>query len=828
MTFSLISYSYKKLYLFYRTLFCHDGKNKWKISTLVMVLALILISGIGSGLLILDRLFPPSFADRSSAAVIIAADGTPLRAFADTTGVWRYPVNSDQVSKLYIEALLTYEDRWFYFHPGVNPFAIIRAFYQNLVQGRIVSGGSTLTMQVARILYPLHRINGKQAINRQSLTNKLKQILRAVQLEYHLSKDEILALYLTHAPFGSNIEGVWAASQTWLGKNAQELTHAEAALLAVLPQAPSFYRPDRHADRAEKARDKVLNRLDYFGIWSHETITAAKKEPVIAFRFQSPMVAPLATRRLHFQYPKAAIIQSCLDFDLQVHVEDIIALYISSLPDHQSGAILVVNHKTLKIVAYAGSADFTSHQRKGHVDMVQALRSPGSTLKPFLYCLAMDDGLIHSHSLLLDTPRFQQKYMPGNFAGGFTGPVTVAKALRLSLNIPAVQVLEAYGSQKFHDKLKNGGARFRLDGRPNLSIILGGMGTDLESLVTLYTALGREGKTGRPRLKKNDPIQERYLMSPGAAYIIRQLLSRPMPGREGISRLSGHIPVAWKTGTSYGFRDAWAIGLMGDYTAGVWVGRPDGTPSPGQYGAVTAIPLLRLVLESLPVTEFGNIAMPDSVERKNICWPTGLLEQKRPVPSGESSEKLYMKPYTKPYIKPRMNPCMIRHKAWILNHQVPTTMTENILGNAPLLQTLWINKEGKRATPLCGGVEKISLALWPKSAEPWLPITWRRSHLIPPPSENCPDIAPLYGNSIKIISVSDQSILTIPPGQKKMPRIPLETLGGDGHLYWFLNRTPLKNVNASGFLMPGPGAYELAVMDENGNCDKISFQIISL
>ena len=765
-------------------------------------------------LLMLDRAFPLSLSNRPTATVVTAADDTPLRAFADDAGVWRYPARVNQVSDLYLQALLTYEDRFFYYHPGVNPLAMIRALFQNLIQGRVISGGSTLTMQTARILGP----------NTRTLAGKAKQILRAFQLEYHFSKDEILNLYLTHAPFGSNIEGVRTACHTWLGKDIMELTHAEAALLAVLPQAPSRLRPDRHPKLAKMARDKVLDRLARFRVWPAQTIAAAKQEPVVAFRFQSPMTAPLASRRLRSESPEAPLIHTCLDYDFQHHVADLLGAYVTTLPDQQSGAVLVVNHKTLGVIAYAGSADFLSQKRKGHVDMVQALRSPGSALKPFLYGMAIDEGMIHSHSLLLDTPRFGKAYNPGNFSDGFAGPVSVTTALRDSLNIPAVQVLEAYGPQKFHDRLTHAGARLKLRGAPNLSIILGGMGTDLESLVTLYTALARNGQAGKPRLRKSDPVRERYLMSPGAAYITRQMLSRPLPGQEGIARLSGDSPVAWKTGTSYGFRDAWALGLMGNYVVGVWVGRPDGSPSPGQYGAVTAVPLMTQIMESLPLSREEvnreSEKLPDTVDQQTICWPSGIPDTQLP------------------------DSCMVRHKAWILNHQIPPTLTENLTpkvtspGLTSLLQTIWVDARGKRAGPLCGGVKKITLALWPWAAEPWLPEKWRRNRLIPKTSAQCPDLAPITDNRLRITSISNDSLLTAPPGQANSPLIPLETLGSQGRLYWFLNRRPLnenkdihngdkKRVTQHFMPMPAPGTYQLAVMDRSGNSDMVTFRVIT-
>ena len=758
-----------------------------------------------------DHLFPFDTVGRPISTVIVDRHQAPLRAFADKNGVWRYPARPDQVSSLYLQALITYEDRWFYYHPGINPLAICRAFFQNLSHGRIVSGGSTLTMQTARILDI-----SKQGRPPSSsgffprMGVKLRQMFRALQLEYHLTKDEILGLYLTHAPFGANIEGIRAACYTWLGKDAKEMTRAEAALMAVLPQAPSRYRPDRHPDRAAKARNKVLDRLARFGIWTADQIRAAKQEPVISFKFPTSMTAPLAARRLNAVYPDADVINTFIDETLQMHMAALLRAYMDRLPPKQSGAVLVVNHKTLEIEAYAGSADFFDSSRLGHVDMIQALRSPGSTLKPFIYGLSMDKGLIHSHSMLLDVPRYKKNYNPGNFTRGFSGPVTVTRALQDSLNLPAVQVLDAYGPGRFHDRLRNAGARFQFKGNPNLSMALGGVGTSLESLVTLYTAIGRGGIAGKPRLCPMEPVQERYLMSPGAAFIIRDILSRPFPGRQGVGRLSGALSMAWKTGTSYGFRDAWAMGLKGDYTVGVWIGRPDGSPSPGQYGAITAIPLLGQVMASLAAGT-GAVKPPESVSKETICWPSGLAAS-----AIQSRAK---------------GACVKKFDAWILDGQMPSTMTGETGLTAPLVRTFWVNNQGMRATPACAAIEKKTVALWPWQAEPFIPTLWRRATVLPKDSPTCPGMAPLVLPGIRIISISDNSILTCRPGQTRSPTIPLRTLGGRGERQWFLNKKPLMNTDGSApfFMpMPVPGLYHLAVVDESGNFDQVCFSVIEL
>jgi penicillin-binding protein 1C len=772
---------------------------------------LFIVAACGVCFVGLDRLFPFDITGRSASTVITDRLQAPLRAFADKNGIWRYPASPDQVSPLYLQALLAYEDRWFYYHPGINPLAIGRAFFQNLAHGRVVSGGSTLTMQTARILDMQNQGNGPtlpQFLPRMGV--KLRQMFRALQLEYHFTKAEILGLYLTHAPFGANIEGIQAACYTWLGKAATEMTRAEAALMAVLPQAPSRYRPDRHPDRAAKARNKVLDRMARFGIWTPDRIKAAKQEPVLSFRFPTSMTAPLAARRLKALYPDAEVINTYIDENLQITTAALLRAYMERLPPKQSGAVLVVNHKTLEIEAYAGSADFFNSSRLGHVDMIQALRSPGSTLKPFIYGLAMDQGLIHSHSMLLDVPRYKKAYNPGNFTRGFSGPVTVTRALQDSLNLPAVQVLDAYGPGRCHDRLRNAGARFQFKGKPNLSMALGGVGTSLESLVTLYTAIGRSGIAGKPRLTPMEPIQERYLMSPGAAFIIRDILTRPFPGRQGIGRLSGALSMAWKTGTSYGFRDAWAMGLKGDYTVGVWIGRPDGSPSPGQYGAITALPLLGQIMESSDSgAQTGK--SPENVSKKTICWPSGLAASEiRGKAKGACAQKF---------------------EAWIVAGQIPPTMTGETGLTAPLIRTFWVDKKGLRATPACGGIEKRTIALWPWQAEPFIPAPRRRAAVLPKDSPACPGMAPLVLPDIRIISVSDNSILTRQPGQTTFPTIPLSALGGRGECQWFLNQKPLMNADGSApFFMPlpVPGQYHLAVVDESGSFDQVRFSVIEL
>jgi len=579
---------------------------------------------------IADQLAPlpmPMESQDKFARLIVAQDGTPLRAFADKQGVWRYPVTLEEVSPRYIETLLAYEDRWFWYHPGINPVAILRATGQNLLNGRIISGGSTLTMQVARILDPHHR----------TIAGKLQQIFRAFQLEWYYSKSEILTIYLNLAPFGGPLEGVQAASFAYLSKPAKELSQAEAALLSVLPQSPSRFRPDKHPERATQARNKVLQRLHRFGYLSSEQLADAKLEVVVPQLEATPMIAPILARRLKDKVVQGEVLRTTIDSNLQLNLESIAKDYARQLPDKSSAAILVVNHHSMAVKAYVASADFHDSQRYGQVDMIQAIRSPGSTLKPFLYAMALDQGLVSSHSMLMDEAINIAGYKPKNFNENFSGTVSMSEALQRSLNIPAIQVLQFLGPGYFHAQLENAGLKLYMPAasKPNLSQILGGAGTRLQELVSAYSAFSRGGKVGQLRFIQDHsmagPAEEKYLMSAGAAWVIRDILSQ-IQYRDPLSTMINNgRSLAWKTGTSYGYRDAWAIGMTADYTIGVWTGRPDGTPVPGQFGAQTAVPLLRAVSLNLPKITGNDVRAihfdrrPDSVTQQKICWPGGAL-----------------------------------------------------------------------------------------------------------------------------------------------------------------------------------------------------------
>ena len=768
---------------------------RWTLASLVLTMTLLWLA---------DRIWPLPLPKDDLARVVLAEDGTPLWRFADANGVWRYPVQTREVSPYYLDALLTYEDRWFYRHPGVNPLALVRASWQNLTGARVVSGGSTLSMQVARLLDPHSR----------TFLGKLRQLWRTAQLEWHLSKDEILNLYLNRAPFGGTLQGVAAASWAYLGKSPAQLTYAEAALLAVLPQAPSRLRPDRHPLRAQQARDKVLRRLGEFQVWPQSAVDEALQEPLLLAPRLEPSLAPLLARRLN-RPDSPPLIRTTLDATLQRRLEDLLLGWRARLPEYTSAAILVVEEESMAVRAYLGSVDINDAKRFGHVDMISALRSPGSTLKPFLYGMALDDGLIHSESLLQDVPRRYGDYRPGNFSMGFTGAVPASTALSSSLNLPAVQLLEAYGPKRFAAQMRIGGMPLALPAlaEPNLALILGGAGSRLEDLVSGYSAFARGGKSATLRLQPDDGLRERPLLSPGAAWIVRRILSgQARPDRDPRAELVQRPVLAWKTGTSYGFRDAWAIGVGPRYLIGVWIGRPDGTPVPGQFGLASAAPLMLQVHDLLTNRDSQRgisapvLPVPANVGVAAICWPLGQ-------PMNRSDPN-----------------CRRQRFAWTLDNTTPPTLLalDQSL-SVGLMESVWVNARGLRVDAHCPGAEPKNIALWPAPLEPWLPRAERREARIPAADPDCPPPALAAASPLSIVGVREGDQLRLPAGSQQTLRLKLSALGGSGRRWWFLNGAPLGDSANQDFINASfeqLGRYQLSVLDEAGQTARLEFSVV--
>ncbi|MGN6284762.1 MAG: penicillin-binding protein 1C [Afipia sp.] len=522
---------------------------------------------------------------RRGSITVVDRNGKLLRAYAMADGRWRLPVDAKtQVDPRYIGLLLAYEDQRFWSHHGIDPFALGRAAMQLVTHGHIVSGGSTITMQLARLMEPRKR---------RSLYAKLHQMVRAVELEQQLSKDEILDLYLMLAPFGGNLEGVRAASLAYFGKEPKRLSLAESALLVALPQSPETRRLDRHPEAAQAARDRVLQRMVEEGQVTAEDAERAKQVPVPRFRRQMPMLAPHSADRAVSIFADKPTIHLTLDAGIQRSLEALAHDRAIAMGPDISVGILVVDHDTGDVVAHVGSPDYFDENRAGQVDMTRAVRSPGSTLKPFIYGLAFEDGFVNPESLIDDRPVRYGNYAPENFDMKFQGTVTVRHALQMSLNVPAIALLDRVGSSRLSSRIKQAGADLVLpkDETPGLAMGLGGAGITLSDLVELYAGLARQGSTVplREIVEEGNgpPVQARRLLEPSAAWQVGNvLLGTPPP-----LNAPGHR-IAFKTGTSYGYRDAWSVGFDGRYAVGVWVGRPDGAPVPGQLGRTAAAPIL--------------------------------------------------------------------------------------------------------------------------------------------------------------------------------------------------------------------------------------------
>lgn len=599
--------------------------RRWSAATLLSVAALAscLLLKLGDDYWSLPAL--PQVADLSLSSVVLDRDDRLLRAFTSHDDKWRLPAQLEEIDPLYFRFLLAFEDKRFYQHAGVDFRALARSLYYSLRHGRIVSGGSTLTMQVARLL---------DERPTKSLSRKYEQFLRAVQLEQTYSKDEILRFYVLRAPFGGNLEGVRAASLTWFGKEPARLTPAEAALLVALPQSPEARRPDRSPDRARTARNRVLQVAAEAGLLSSDAARSAAAEPVRAKRYAMPLLAAHESRHARLQSPTKPVHRLTLNRDLQSSLEALARRKASVMPKPVSLAILVANHQSGEILASIGAPDLLDTAREGHVDMTRAVRSPGSTLKPFIYGLAFEEGVGLPESFIVDRATDIAGYQPTNFDRAYQGTVTLREALQLSLNTPAVKLLEAVGPSRLIARLKRAGAAPVLEKgiAPGLAISLGGLGLSLRDLTQSYSALARGGVPVALRVCRaecqdtHDTSMRNRMLSEKAAWLVGDILTGLPQAHSAETR-----QIAYKTGTAYGYRDAWAVGFDGQYVVAIWSGRADGTPVPGKTGATVAVPILFEVFQTLgPVRIPLPKAPPEALEALNQEIPAPLRYARLP------------------------------------------------------------------------------------------------------------------------------------------------------------------------------------------------------
>lgn len=771
-------------------------RNCWRSRVGISLLVLVLSWSL------LNVFAPVSLETQLQSQVVVASNGLPLRKFADKRGMWRYPRAISDVSDLYLEVLLNYEDRYFYQHFGVNPGSLIRAAWQWLENGRIISGGSTITMQVARMIRPVDR----------NLWGKAWQILTALQLEWRYDKSQILTYYLNHAPFGGRVEGVEAASMFYFGHSAAELTYAQAALLAVLPQSPTRNRPDRNPRIAEAARNKVLHRMKVYGLLTEQELSYHMLEKVEVATDKMPVLAPLLSRRL-VRESDAEVIHTTIDYDKQWAIAEIVKSYVRSIGDKVSAATLVVDNETAEVVAYVGSADFYDNARFAHVDMVQASRSPGSTLKPFIYGMALDLGLIHSQSMLMDVPLKFDEYLPENFNDRFSGPVAAETALASSLNVPAVQLLEQIGPQYFYIKSLNAGIPLQLPqfAKPNLAIALGGVSVSLESLVqgymelsplNSYQALIYQPDNSDKNFSASTTNDSTFMpmLSKDAAWIVHRMLQKHSKNTS-INKLSRR-GYAVKTGTSAGHADVWAMATSVKYTVGVWLGRPDNAALVGHQGSYTAVPLLQQIAGVLG-NSGARASKPKRVSEQLICWPLGRWSEQD---------------------------CLQTHKAWVIDQNVPYTLMAQktqvgaINPNEIAIKTAI--DSGLRLTNGCD-LDHTSqmIPLWPEQVEDWLPSEWQNKSRITQIDPRC-----VQPDTLK--QMNNIAIIGVEPGQTfqgldghSLPDLTLKALNQSGHYYWYVNGKLQSQESAPLTLTLTKGYYQVTLLDQLGKNVHVSFSV---
>ncbi|SDM65497.1 penicillin-binding protein 1C [Siphonobacter aquaeclarae] len=739
--------------------------------------------GLGLLLFLTDLLFPFRVAPRYS-TLVEAADGSVLHAFLNADDKWRLYTELDEINPTLRKTLIFKEDKWFYYHPGVNPAAVIRALFNNTASGRRTSGASTITMQVVRLLEPRPR----------TYASKFIELFRAFQLEAHYSKDEILQLYVNLVPYGSNIEGIKSASLLYLGKPPELLSLAEVTALTIIPNRPTSLRPDGVNKRLIAERNRWLRRFD--GLFDRQTIDDALNEPLTARRREAPKAAPHLAIRLRGEHPGVPILKTTLQRSRQTAIEQLTRNYSGRLrfQNIRNAAVFVLNNQTMTVEAYVGSADFSDSTDGGQVDGIRAIRSPGSTLKPLLFATAFEKGMLTPKSVLYDVPTNFSGFEPENFDKLFHGKVTVEFALANSLNVPAVQVLSKMGTNALVEKLKK--AEFQTvkkqSGRLGLSLILGGCGVTLEELTTLFAAFGNEGRFEKPQFlrdKRSNAVAE--LVSPEATYLITQILTQvTRPDLPNNYAYTYHLPrIAWKTGTSYGKKDAWSIGYNGRYTVGVWVGNFSGEGVPELNGANIATPLLFDVFNTIDYNAPANwYQQPDGLSKRLVCAESGQ------VPSEFCTHRI--EDYQLTGISSTL-PCQHRKRVWLDLKKRFTYCTY--------------------CMPADGSVREE----WAPNDPPELISWFENRHIsyekIPPHNPACTRV---FGNTRSLLISYPVDGSTYRLNRREQNRLSLSCQAGNdvAKVYWYLN-DKLLQAAAPGepvFCLPPAGKVKISCADDKG------------
>lgn len=568
----------------------------------------------------LDLLFPLPMLKEFSKE-IHAKDGTLLTAYLTGDDKWRLRTKLDEVSPDLIKAIIEKEDSWFYWHFGINPVSVVRAFYDNVFSGKVESGASTITMQVARMLEP----------KRRTYLNKFTEMFRAIQLEIKYSKTEILELYLSLLPFGGNIEGVKSASYIYFNRPPSKLSLAQAITLAVIPNDPNSLRLDRLNKEIINKRNFWIRKFKNEKIFSSIDLNDAIDEPIETNRYTMPLIAPHFCNYLKNNFHSNKL-NSTLDLSIQQTAENILLRNVRKVfyKGITNGAVLVIDNRTSSVAAYCGSADFYDESSFGQVNGITAIRSPGSTLKAALYAFAFDEGNLTPQMKLADIPTDFHGYQPENYDLKFYGNVSAEFALVNSLNIPAVKLLEQTELNNFINFLQGCGFNQiqKQKNKLGLSMILGGCGTNLLELTHLFSSFAMKGKLYPLNfILSESEDNSKQIFSEASSYLVASILSGI--NRSDIADLSQYSKLpkfAWKTGTSYGKRDAWAIGFNPNYTIGVWMGNFNGVGSPNLSGAEVAVPLLFDLFNAIDYnSDVKWFEFPEELFLRDVCSESGLI-----------------------------------------------------------------------------------------------------------------------------------------------------------------------------------------------------------
>ena len=756
---------------------------------------LYLAIGIFLLFFITDRIFPARTKINYS-QLILSDDQKLLNASLSCDQQWRMKAGVKEMNPLLIKTLIYKEDRWFHLHPGVNPVSVVRALWQNISSGNRVSGASTITMQVVRMLDPKKR----------TVANKLIECFKALQLEFHLSKNEILELYINLLPYGGNIQGIKAASFLYFGQKPQALSLAQVVTLAIIPNNPNSLRLGINNETIVRERNIWLKKLNKRGLFAITAMQDALLEPLTAKRLESPRQIPHLARMLARNFPDDPVVKTFINPRYQNFIENTLSNQMNMYRGMGVGnaSVVMIDNRKHAVVAYAGSAGFSDNRYHGQVDGASSLRSPGSALKPFLYALALDRGLITPKTMLQDIPQNFNGYRPLNYDETFRGRLPASQALALSLNVPAVDLANRVGVGLFNEKLSRGGLKW-IAARPKslgLSVVLGGCGVTLTELTKLYSCLATGGINYPLRFTSNDAsTTPDTLFSPQSVWMINEILTglkRPdLPNSFDNSVNMPHI--AWKTGTSYGRRDAWSIGYNPDYTVGVWVGNFDGTGVPELSGADFATPILFNIFNFLAYNHKPAwFERPAGLDFRLVCNESGL-------PPGEMCTNLVMDDFI-PAVSPNRK----------CDHLIPVFTDD--AGKMSFCHSCL-----PQVGYLTGYYPNLSPGLIAFYEEEQIP--YRK---IPPHNPLCSRI--YHSDSPSITSLTDGKEYILYASAKQQLLLAFTATSDVSRVFWYINDKFYKEARSGQklFFTPTPGIIKISCSDDKGRNTDIQVKVSCL